>query len=258
MAEITDLTGMKNYVLTELGYPVTNVEIAESQLEQVIENSVNDFRRYNANEGMYRDYFLLQTAAGQQDYYVSAVTDYTTSATLDNVDSVYDFHVSVGIGGINTLFSPAHILLYNEYVNAGGYPGGPWGGGTGLVLANYQAAMMYLDLIERMFSKQYTVDYLPGRKVLRVVPTPDEAFIGVLEILRKEYAYNLYNNMLVKRLAVARALIMQGRNLNKYSGSLPGGLTINSQALIDEGKAEEEKWLERMWEESEQPDFHIM
>ena len=256
MAKIVDLNGMKSYVLRQLGYPVINIEIADDQLEQAIEDTVQDFQRYNYDEGTFRDYFMFQTSAGVQDYPVSAVRDATTSATLDNVQAVWDFNVSFGMDGINTLFSPAHILLYNQYVEQGSYPGGP-GSTGGLVLSNYQTAMMYLEEINNMFGKMYTVDYLPGRDVLRVTPTPNEILIGVLIIFRKEYAYNLYNNPLVKKLAVARAGIRWGRNLNKYGGQMPDGLTINSSEIISEYKEEQDKWLERMWEESHTPDFFI-
>jgi len=257
MAKITDLTGMKNYVLTQLGYPVINIEISDTQLEQAIEDTCQDFSRYNYDEGSYRDYFLLQTSAGVMDYPVSAVRDYATSATLDNVQHIWDFSVSFGMDGINTLFSPVHVLLYNQYVEQGNYPGGPGVGSQSLVLTSYQTAMQYLELINEMFGKMYSVSYLPGREVIRITPTPSEVVIGVLILWRREYAYNLYNNPLVKKLAIARAKKRWGWNLNKYNGSLPDGLTINSQAIIDEGKEEEEKWLERMWEESQPPDFIV-
>jgi len=257
MAKITDLTGMKNYVLVQLGFPVINIEISNEQLEQAIEDTVQDFSRYNYDEGSYRDYFVLQTSAGQMDYAVSAVRDHSTGATLDNVQHIWDFSVSFGMDGINTLFSPAHILLYNQYVNQGSYPGGPGADNNGLMLTTYQTSMMYLDMINEMFGKMYSVDYLPGREVIRITPTPSEALIGVLILWRREYAYNLYNNPLVKKLAVARAKKRWGWNLNKYGGALPDGLTINSREIIDEANAEEEKWLERMFDESNPPDFIV-
>jgi len=258
MAEITDLDGMKNYVLTMLGYPVINIELSDAQLEQCIEDSVMDFQRYNYDEGSYRDFFIFQTSANVSDYAVSSVTDYTTGETLDNVQHIWDFSVSFGMDGINTLFSPAHILLYNQYVEQGSYPGGPgYGSPGGLVLTTYQTAMIYLDMINEMFGKMYSVDYLPGRQVIRISPTPSSAVIGVLILWRKEYAHYLYNNPLVKKLALARAKKRWGSNLNKYTGTLPDGLNINAQAIIDEGKEEEEKWLERMFDESEPPDFIV-
>jgi len=257
MAKITNLTEMKNYVLVQLGFPVINIEISNEQLEQAIEDTVQDFNRYNYDEGSYRDYFIFQTSAGQKDYPISAVRDYTTSAVLDNVEFIWDFSVSFGADGINTLFSPAHVLLYNQYVEQGNYPGGPGGGGGGLVLTNYQTSMMYLDMINEMFGKMYSVDYHPGREVLTITPTPSEALIGVLILWRREYAYNLYNNPLVKKLAVARAGIRWCRNLLKYSGALPDGLNINVDGYLSDYKADEEKWLDRMWEESNPPDFIV-
>lgn len=257
MARITTLTEMKNYVLVKLGYPVINIEISDDQLETEIEDTIMDVQRYLYDEGTYRDYFLLQTSAGVQDYPVSAVRDYSTSATLDNVQHVWDFSVSFGADGINTLFSPSHILLYNQYVNQGNYPGGPNAGGCGLILSNFQTAMQYLDMINEMFGKMYTVDYIPGQDILRITPTPDQAVIGVLTLWRAEAAQNLYNHPIVKKIAVARAGQRWCRNLLKYGGSLPDGLTINVDGYLSDYKEQEEKWMERLYEESHPPDFFV-
>ncbi len=258
MAKITNLEQMKHYVLVQLGFPVLNIEVSDEQLENAIEDTCQDFSRYNYEDGSFRDYFLLQCVPGVMDYPVSSVRDFKTSATLDNIESIWDYSVSFGMDGINTLFSPSHILLYNQYVEQGNYPGGPNGGSPGgLVLSNYQTAMMYMEQIDSMFGKMYSVNFIPGREVIRVTPTPTTPIVGVLIFWRKEYAYNLYNHPLVKKLAVARVGLRWGRNLNKYSGSMPDGLTINSDAIISEYKEQEEKWLERMWEESQSGDFII-
>lgn len=258
MAKITSLLEMKNYVLTQLGFPVVNVEISDVQLEQAIYDTIQDFCRYNYDEGTYRDYFILQCTPGQSDYPLSSTRDYTTSALLSDVEFVWDFAVSFGFDGINTLFSPAHVLLYDQYVNQGAYPGGPGTGGGGLMLANYYTSMQYLDIINEMFGKMYTADYLPGREVIRITPTPDQYVLGVLTVFRREQSNFLYNNPLVKKLATARAGVRWGRNLSKYSGSLPDGLTINGEAIVSEYKEEEEKWFERIFDESSPPDFQVL
>lgn len=256
--KITNLTEMKNYVLIQLGWPVINIELSNDQLEQAIIDTTVDFQRYNYDEGSFRDYFLFQTSAGQMDYPVSSCLEYGTSATLENVQHTWELSIAFGADGINTLFSPAHILLYDQYVNQGGYPGGPGSvGGTGLTLTNYSTAMVYLDMINEMFGKMYQVDYLPGREVIRITPTPSEAVVGVLIFWRREYAENLYNNPLVKKVAVARAGIRWGRNLSKYGGTMPDGLTINAQDIIAEYKEMEEKFFDRFYDESHPPDFIV-
>jgi hypothetical protein len=256
--KITTLTEMKDYVLTQLGFPVLNIEVSDSQLEQAIIDSCQDFSRYNYDEGSYRDYFIFQATAGVMDYPVSSVRDFTTSATLDNVQYIWDFSVSFGLDGINTLFSPTHILLYDQYVNQGGYPGGPGTmGGTGLMLTNYATAMVYLEMINEMFGKMYSVDYIPGRDIIRITPTPATDLVGVLILWRSQYMQNIYNNPLVKKLAVARAGIRWIRNISKFTGTMPDGLAVNESRLT-EYKEEEEKWLERMFDESEPPDFQVL
>lgn len=257
MAKITSLIEMKNYVLIQLGYPVINIEISDNQLEQAIEDTIQDVQRYLFDEATYRDYFLFQTSAGIQDYHVSAVRDYRTGASLNNVVAVWDFSVSFGADGINTLFSPQHILLYNQYVNQGSYPGGPNQGGCGLVLAGYESAMQYLEMINEKFGKMYTVDYIPGQEILRVTPTPNQALIGVLIIWRAEAAQNLYNHPFVKKIAVARAGQRWCRNLSKYNGSLPDGLTINVEGYLSDYKEQEEKYIDRLYDESSPPDFFV-
>jgi hypothetical protein len=259
VTKITTLAEMKNYVLRKLGYPVNNIEISDDQLEDAINDTVMDFQRYNYDEGTYLDYFMFQTSAGVSDYPISSVYDYKTSAVLENVQHVWDFSVAFGMDGINTMFSPTHILLYNQYVEQGSYPGGPaYGSPNALVLSDYQTSMMYLEEINNMFGKGYYVNYIPATETLRVTPTPNMALVGVLIFYRKAYAYQLYNNPLVKKLAVAKAGIRWGRNLSKYSGQLPDGLTINASEIIQEYKEEEEKVLEQLFSESEPPDFFIM
>jgi len=260
VTNITSLTDMKNYVLRKLGYPVNNIEISDEQLEDAIHDSVQDIQRYLYDEGSYLDYFLFQTTSGVSEYPLSAgIYDYTTSARLENVQQVWDFSVAFGMDGINTMFSPTHILLYNQYVEQGSYPGGPaYGSPNSLVLTDYQSSMMYLDMVEEMFGKGYTVNYIPATDTLRVTPTPNQALVGVLIFYRKAYATQLYNNPLLKKLAVARAGIRWSRNLSKYEGALPDGLTVNGRAMLEDYKEEEKEVLQRIEEESEPPDFQVL
>lgn len=246
---------MCDYIKLVLGMPVINVEVTDDQIKQQIWDSIEDFRRYNYDEGSYKDYAIITLSAGQGEIAVSAFSA-DNGERLDNVQDVYDFGVSLGMDGINTLFSPAHILLYDAFVNKGQYPGGG-GAGCGLTLTNFYLAMQYLDMIQEFFGKYYTIDYHPGRETIRCVPTPAKSVTGLLVLYRKEYAQYLYNNPLVKKLSVARVKIQWGRHLNKYGAQLPEGITINGSELIAEGKEEEEKYLDWMRKESQPIDFWV-
>lgn len=252
MRQIKTMDEMKHYVLTKLGSPVINIEVAEEQLEVEIEDAIQEFRRYNQEDGSYLQYATLNVMEGVSEYCLSG----------QDIEAAYDFKLTFGIDGINTLFAPTHMLLYNDWVAGGSYPGGPGAGrtmsnGGSLVLTQYQVAMQYLAEIRQKFGKQYRAKWHRGREVLEIIPTPRSNMTGMIALWKREAAENLYNHPLVKRLSVARVKKVWGSNISKYSGTLPDGLTIDGTRIIQEAISEEEKVLNDLRLESEPPDFYI-
>lgn len=254
MAKITTLAGMKTYVKTMLGYPAINVELPDSTFNQVIEDACQTFARYNEGEGSYKDYVVFSTSAGQQDYPVSAIFNPATQSYIDNVQSVYDFSVAVGLDGINIMFTPSHILLHDQYVTQGAYPGGSMGAlgvNDGLTLTNYVTSQMYIKEISNMFGKMYKIIYIPGKDVLRVSPVPNDKYTGVLALNRRSADVELYNHPIVKRLATGKCMqIWGGLVLNKYNGTLPDGMTINGAGIYEMGTKMYDAAEESCWRES--------
>jgi len=258
ITSINSWDGMRNYIFTKLGAPVINIEMTEEQVDLAIEDTIRDFWHYNTGRGNYMDYIIFQTSAGVSEYPISAIRDLKTSATYDDIEAIYDFSVREGLDGLNTLFSPQHILLYDQYVTQGGYPGGPVdNAGIGMTLTNFYTSMMYIESIREAFGKYYRAVWIPGKRVMKIVPTPIDCVQGVIVAYRRELATDLFNDELVRKLSLARAKIQWGRHLNKYGGTLPDGLNINGDAIFNEGKEEEEKYLEWIRSESEPPDFFI-
>jgi hypothetical protein len=196
-----------------------------------------------------KTYTTIKTSAGVSEY---SLEDY-------DIEAAYDLDISFGLTGINTLFSAEHVLLYDQWVNKGNYPGGPANplGNTGLVMTDHEIAMEYLQLIKVKFGKQYRAKWHAGRKVLEIIPTPKQCMIGMIGLYMREKAEYLYDHPLVKKLAVARAMIQWGWHLAKYNVTMPDGITFNGQDLVQRGMEQEEKWLSRMEEESAKPDFFI-
>jgi hypothetical protein len=188
----------------------------------------------------------------------AGVSAYSTEGW--NLASVVDLNLSVNDDGINVLFTPTHQLLWRDWVVHGSYPGGPGGVAseyTGMILADYEVAMQYLNDIEDMFNMRIHVQYLEDQQRIIMYPTPTTTGTALLNVYKKNVAENLYNNKLVKRLAVAEAKIQWGNNLNKYNMTLPHGGTINGESILTQGKEEKEKVMEDIVQESEQPFFLI-
>ena len=249
MAKITTLNGMKTYIASVLGSPVIQIEIAPEQYNRIIEDAIQLFQKYHTGEGNYYDCLAFTISAD--------VSAYSTEGM--NLASVVDFDLSTGENGINTLFSSEHQLLYNDWVVQGGYPGGTGRGGrfSGMVLAGYEIAMQHLNDIRDTFSVLYRTQYSEAREQLLIYPTPQTAGTGLLQVFKKETAANLYNNDLVKRLAVAESKIQWGTNLDKYSMTLPSGGTINGANILARGIEEKDKVMEDIQAESEPLPFYI-
>jgi hypothetical protein len=68
MARITTLAAMRTYIKTMLGDPVITVELANSQLDQIIEDTVQIFQDYHTGEGNYMDYIGFTISDGVSAY----------------------------------------------------------------------------------------------------------------------------------------------------------------------------------------------
>ena len=261
MAKITTLSDMRYYIKTMLGYPAINIELPDSVMNQVVEDACQNFARYNEGEGSYKDYVIFTTSGGVREYPVSGIWNPTTSAYLDNVQDVYDFGVAIGLDGINIMFTPTHILLHDQYVTQGAYPGGSMGAmgvNDGLTLTNYTIAQMYIKSIGEYFGKTYRISYRTGKETICIDPMPSGSYTGILILSRKSADSELYNHPVVKRLCVGRCMqIWGGLVLDKYNGTLPDGLTINGGAIYDRGTTMYDKALEDCWKESSPPSFIV-
>ena len=238
MATINSIADLKRYILSMLGDPVITVELSDEQLTNCIDDAIEYFTRYNVTEGGYQDYVTLQLSAGIDTYNLSG----------QNIDSAIDFTTSL-TDGINTLFAPTHMVMASD-IAAGRYI-------TNYGLVDWNIAMMYLEEIKRCFGTMFTVTYYPGMQQLKVYPTPTTNMTGLLVCYKKVLAQYLFNNVLVKALALAKARKVWGNNVKKYNITLPGGGTINGTAIFDEGKADEDKVLEQIKAESSPVDFFM-
>lgn len=252
MALITNEAEFIGYIKRMLGYPVINVEVADVNISDCIWDSVSTFHRYNYGEGNVRDALFINLSAGVSAYQLP-----------DNIDSVIDIQLSQSQNSINTLFSPQHTLLYNDWVTQGNYIGnqgstGAAGLGGAMNMGNYFIQMTYLKEIEDTFTRKYICDLNPNTKVVTIKPTPNIDTLGMVFVNRKEDAINLYNNLLVKQLAIAKTKIIWGRNLSKYNSiNIPGSGSINGENIRQEGLEQEKEIIENIRLESEPPIFMV-
>jgi hypothetical protein len=239
MATITSIDEFKTYILQKLGYPILTIELSSDQLTNSIEESCEIFNRYNSGEGNFEDYMALHLTSGVSEYSLSG----------QDIIAAIQFDASI-IDGINQLFTAQNMLLgssdfmSSRIVNNYG-------------LVDFQISMMYMEEIRNAYGILFNVTYNEGRQVLTIRPTPTQNLVGLLKVYKKEKFINLYNNRLVKDLAIALAKHQWGNNISKYSVSLPGGGQINGKDILIDAKEEIKTAKEAIISESEPIDFYI-
>jgi hypothetical protein len=260
MAKIQSLSQMTDYLKLSLGMPILNVEVTDKQFYQLIEDSIDVFHRYNYSDGSYLTNSCILLSAGFNQQPLSSTYDLFTGQPLSNIESLCDFNLSFGFDGINTLFSPQNILLYQEFQNGNfPYPTSTGKGGfasPGMVLSNYQISMQYVEDINVMFGKMYTISLIWGQDLLQISPTPSQDLMGVLSFYKKQSANTIYNHPLFKKLTIGLAKQRWASNLTKYLGTLPDGLSINTD-IYNQGTLEYKEALEDIKKESEPIAFFV-
>jgi hypothetical protein len=235
---ITTYQEFKTFILTELGSPVITVELADVHLQQCIDEAINDFFKYNQGAASYKDFIRIEISAGVSSYDLSG----------SGINDVCDILLSTGgNGNINALFSPINMMV------------GPadFARLSKFQLVDYHTAMMKLAEINDYFAVKYQGNFSQATETLRLIPTPIENQAVMLEVYKKESAQSLYNNQLVKKLAVARAMLIWGRILRKYSITLPGGGTLTGADILADGKEMYDAVIQLMIDESPPADFYV-
>lgn len=238
---ITNLNEFIGYIKLKLGQPVQNVELDDSQIVQIIEDSVQTFWKYSMGDGAYQTVLSVNLSANVSAYQLPS-----------GIDSVVDMALSTSNGSINELFTVQNqtiypMLMQGNLVGGTGYGlSGPRSMGGANTLSEYNLSMIYLNQVKDFFQKRFTCQFSSNTNTLRVWPTPDYDCVAMLTVWQRELSEALYGNYHVKNLAVAQSFIQLGIHLGKYNIQLPGSGGLNYQMYIDRGTALEEKTLENI------------
>lgn len=241
---VTTLEQFREYIRRQLGAPIKCAEVTDDQINDAVENAIMEFTRYMYGEGLYEDFFTLGISPNVSAYNVEGIED------------VVDTSIS-RLDGINVLFSPTNMLLYNDWVIGSGIVG-QGDGSNSMILSNYQTARSYLAQVQLFFGLSFKAEYRRGANIMLITPTPTVEGTILFRVFKKEEAINLYNHILVRKLAVGLTKkIYGGMNLGKYNVQMPGGGTVNYQFIYEQGVSETEQALESIRSEGNVMPFII-
>ena len=281
MAQPTNRQELVDYCLRQLGAPVLEVNVAEEQIDDLVDDAIQYFqeRHFDGVEKVYLKYQITQDDIdrGKARPGDSSVGIASTSATTSIVGTAATFtyyensnylQVPSNIIGVNKVFqfnsTAAGSGIFNvkyQYMLSGV---NLWGG-AGFDLLSYSMTMSYLETMNFLLNthKQIRFNQRSDRMYLDVdwnnLQVDEFLIIECYRGLDGEDYSRLWNDSFLKPYLTSLIKRQWGMNLIKFQGvKLPGGIEFNGRQIYDDAEKELETIRERMTFNYEMPPMDMI
>jgi|TARA_A200000159_G_C7323975_1_gene340085 hypothetical protein len=284
MAKPASKTELKQYCLRQLGAPVLEINVADEQIDDLMDDALQYFqeRHFDGVERMYLKHQLTQDevdrgqASNEADS-TNTVGIVTTSATSTNI-SGYGTTVTNWYENSNFLQVPDSVIGIEKVFKFDSSTIS-----TGMFSIKYQLFLndLYqfssLDLLQYAMTKTYLEDIdrlLTTDKQIRFNQRQDRLYLDIdwsaedkdnwlviecFRIVDPNSFTGIYNDSFLKRYLTALIKRQWGQNLIKFTGvKLPGGIELNGRQIYDDAQVELDKIQEMMSNTYELPPFDMI
>ncbi len=280
---------LKEYCLRRLGAPVLEINVADEQVEDAIDDGIQYFneRHFDGVERMYLKYRISEedinrgkaygttpttmggTGTGHGIINTSGISTaiagygtttsnwYETSNFLQvpdevlGVEKIFKFDTSSISGG---MFSIKYQLFLNDlyYFNS-------------VELMQYAMTKTYLEDIDMLLTtdKQIRFNKRQNRLYLDIDWGSESdgnwLILDCYRALDPHVYENMFNDLFLKQYVTALIKKQWGQNLLKFRGTkLAGGVELNGREIYDDGVREIEELRQRMKDEFELPPYDFI
>jgi len=259
MAQPSSRQGLIDYAKRQLGYPVLEINVADEQLEDLLDDAVQVFqeRHYDGIARMYLKYKITQAdvdrgrARGANS--TAGITTTTTSATIAGSSVSFTLEennnyiqIPASVIGINNIFRIRSDTVYDGLFNIRYqlflndlYQF------SSVDLLQYSMVQTYLEDITFLLNPEirYRFNIRQDKLYIDVdwsqVTVDDYFIIDCFRILDPNDFTRVYNDPFLKRYFTALCKKQWGMNLIKFQGvQLPGGVQLNGRQIYEDGVRE--------------------
>jgi len=246
MANPTSRAEFKDYCLRKLGAPVIEINVADAQVEDRIDEALQYWQDYHF-DGSQHIYLKHQlTERDVENGYVTVPED------LVGVTRIFDLSSSIGTG--SGMFNAQYQFVLNNIAEI-----------TSFKLTNYYMTMEHLSFIQDMLVGKPQIRYNRHINKVFIDVSKSKTPVGSYVIIEayKPIDGDFYENMWSDRwlLNYATVLIKEqwGSNLTKFVGmQMPGGVTFNGEQILNDAKEEKRKMEEEMINSFSIPVFNFI
>jgi hypothetical protein len=279
MAQTSSMQELIDYCLRKLGAPVLEINIAEEQIDDLVDDTLQLFQERHF-DGVYQTYLKYQITQEDIDRGrakgISGVGIASTSAISNIVGTATTFsyyensnylqvppHV-IGINkifhfeGSNSIASGMFSIKYQLFLNDIYY----WGSTE---LLTYSMVKTYLEDIDWLLTTQKQIRFNKRQDRLYLdidwssLKAGEYLIIDCYRMLDPNDYSRVWNDSFIKPYLTALIKRQWGQNLIKFQGvKLPGGVELNGRQLFDDGQRELDAILEKMSSTYELPPLDMI
>jgi len=248
MAIVTTRTELEEYCLRKLGAPVIDINVADEQIDDRIDEALEVYQEYHSDATVKTYFKHLVTATDVTNKYIPVP---------DNIIFVtHLFPIRVGSSSGAGMFDIKYQMMLNDMVNLNNFTGG---------LDYFVQMKQYLDLINMTLNGTPQVSYQRRQNRLHIFGDFSDRDIKEGDYLVAEcYALvdpsttsgtkSIYNDLWLKSYAASLIKRQWGSNLMKFEGmTLPGGVMLNGRQIFDDANIEIQAAEEKLRLEFELP-----
>ena len=280
MAQPASRSEFKNYCLRQLGAPVLEINVADEQIDDIIDDSLQYFHERHF-DGVLRTYLKYQVTQddidrgkGPGQSGVTGITTTTATSTIDGATMQFDWEensnylqVPPSVIGIEKVFhfdgsqsmsSGMFSIKYQLFLNDIYF----WGA---MEMLTYNMTRTYLADLEFALTtqKQFRFNQRMDRLYLDVswgeLTPGDYLVIDCFRTLDPNDYARVWNDSFLKKYTTALLKKQWGQNLIKFQGvKLPGGVELNGREIYEDGVKELETIREMMSNTYELPPLDMI
>ena len=280
MAQPATRSEFKNYLLRQLGAPVLEINVADEQVDDIIDDALQYFHERHF-DGVLRTYLKYQVTQNDidrgkgpgQDGVLGIVTT-TASSTIDGAEMQFDWkensnylQVPPAVIGVEKVFhfdgsqsmsSGMFSIKYQLFLNDIYF----WGA---MEMLTYTMTRTYLADMDFALTTQKQIRFNQRMDRLYMDVDWEELTAGdwlIMDCYRtldpNDYA-RVWNDSFLKKYTAALLKKQWGQNLIKFNGvKLPGGVELNGRDIYEDGVKELEVIREMMSNTYELPPLDMI
>ena len=267
MAQPSSRADLINYCKRQLGAPVLEINIADEQVEDIIDDALQYFheRHFDGVIQTYLKYKITQDdkdrgqgRGGNNPIGIVTTTATSTvglSTTFDYEENSNYIQVPPSVIGINKIFkydgpqtstNNMFSVKYQMFLNDMYYFGST-------EILTYAMTKRYLEDLDFILNndKQIRFNQRQNRLYLDIdfgdVAVDDYLIIDCYRLIDPNDFTRVYNDAFLKKYATALMKRQWGQNLIKFQGvKLPGGIELNGRQIYDDAQKDLEMIKEQM------------